>query len=76
MGWLLLLLPNFEWIWSLEITHNVMISIEKEWTFLTLNMYWTPFFSFTMKNEVEWAVCACEDGLLSESFTSFEGDPP
>lgn len=77
MGRLLLLLPNFEWMWSLEFTHNVIISSKKERENLTLHMYWSSFFSFGMKErELQRAVCSCEDGVFSESFTSFEGNPP
>lgn len=77
MGRLRPLLPNFEWMWSLEFTHNVIISSKKDGGRCTLHMYWSHFFSCSMKTKnVEKAVCSCEDGMLSKSFTSFEGDPP
>lgn len=77
MGGLLQLLPNFEWIWSLEFTHKVIISSKKERKSLELCMYWGFFFSLSMKEkEAERGVCSCEDGMFSESFTSFEGNPP
>ncbi|XP_022154850.1 actin-related protein 2/3 complex subunit 2B isoform X2 [Momordica charantia] len=72
MGRLLQLLPNFEWRWSLEFTHSVIISSKKKGA----TYVWSSFFSFSMKESGREGVWICEDGILSESFTSFEGNPP